>query len=133
MSLLRLQIGKINFPDFSQVLVADIPGLIEGAHANRGMGHNFLRHIERTAILLFVLDVGGFQLSPRDPFRTAFESLGALVDEMSQYRAAMLDKPSVIAVNKMDTEGAVEALEQLQTQLASAPARAAHGSSRLEP
>eukprot|EP00050_Salpingoeca_kvevrii_P000834 m.157094 g.157094 ORF g.157094 m.157094 type:complete len:400 (+) comp10226_c0_seq2:3533-4732(+) len=117
---LRPHIGKINYPDFSQILVADIPGLIEGAHENRGMGHNFLRHIERTAVLLFVLDVGGFQLSPRDPFRSAFESLTALVDEMSQYRAAMLDKPSIIAVNKMDTPESAAALSKFTQELASA-------------
>ena len=60
---IRPKVGVLEFPDYFQLRIADIPGLIEGAHLNLGMGHNFLRHIERTKLLLFVVDISGFQLS----------------------------------------------------------------------
>ncbi|XP_018419559.1 PREDICTED: LOW QUALITY PROTEIN: GTP-binding protein 10 [Nanorana parkeri] len=73
------ELGKIMYSDFKQISVADLPGLIEGAHINRGMGHKFLKHVERTKQLLFVVDIGGFQLSFKTPFRTAFETVQLLI------------------------------------------------------
>lgn len=75
---LRPEIGKVVYEDHKQISMADLPGLIEGAHLNKGMGHKFLKHVERTKQLLFVVDVCGFQLASKTPFRSAFETVQLL-------------------------------------------------------
>ncbi|XP_044151094.1 GTP-binding protein 10 [Bufo gargarizans] len=111
------ELGKIMYPDFKQISVADLPGLIEGAHINRGMGHKFLKHVERTKQLLFVVDISGFQLSYKTPFRTAFETVQLLTLELELYKEELLDKPALLAVNKMDLPGAEDKFQELVKQL----------------
>jgi len=77
-------------------IIADIPGLIEGAHENRGLGHRFLKHIERCKVLLFVVDVSGFV--DRE-FKKDFK---VLVNEIKQYQPEMLERPLLVAANKID-------------------------------
>jgi len=96
------EIGIAEYPDFRKVKLADLPGLIEGAHRNKGRGHSFLKHIERTNILLFIIDISGFQLASSEPFRNAFETLNLLYRELYLYDPALLKKPAILAVNKMD-------------------------------
>nr|XP_006114510.1 GTP-binding protein 10 [Pelodiscus sinensis] len=111
------ELGKIMYPDYKQISVADLPGLIEGAHANRGMGHKFLKHIERTKQLLFVVDVSGFRLSSKTRFRTAFETILLLTQELELYKEELRTKPALLAVNKMDLPNAQNSLNELMKQL----------------
>ncbi|XP_013395023.1 GTP-binding protein 10 isoform X2 [Lingula anatina] len=112
------QLAKMEYEDFRQISIADLPGLIEGAHLNRGMGHTFLKHIERTKMLLFMVDVGGFQLSPKYPYRSALETILLLNRELELYKEELLEKPCVLALNKIDKKNAnflaTDVKEQLQ-------------------
>jgi GTP-binding protein len=102
---LHPQIGVIVYPKkYDRLLLADVPGLIEGASENRGLGHRFLRHIERCALLMFLIDMAGVDnRDPRDDYAT-------LVKELKLYDSALLKKPRVVVANKMDLEGAKEHL-----------------------
>ncbi|PIX16169.1 MAG: GTPase ObgE [Elusimicrobia bacterium CG_4_8_14_3_um_filter_50_9] len=93
LGVLETPTGKISF--------ADLPGIVEGAHAGKGLGFEFLAHLERVKVLLFVLDVQGFS-SPGDPYA----DFKILLDEIKQYNPFLLEKPFVIALNKIDTCGA---------------------------
>ena len=98
---LHPQIGVIEIPKhFDRLLLADVPGLIEGASENRGLGHRFLRHIERCAVLMFLIDMAG--VDARDPR----EDYATLVNELKLYDKAMLKKPRLVVANKMDLEDA---------------------------
>jgi len=110
---LHPNVGVVEYPDFARLTVADIPGLIEGAHANVGLGHAFLKHIERTHLLVFVLDMAGMD------GRLPWEDLRHLREELELYMKGLSKRPSVIAANKMDLPGAAENLELLREELSS--------------
>lgn len=101
---IRPQIGIAEFPDLRQISVADLPGLIEGAHANFGMGHRFLKHVERTKLLLFIVDLNGFQLAHGYPMRSAFQTVILLYKELELYCPDLLEKPALLVLNKSDTD-----------------------------
>ncbi|XP_053916631.1 cilia- and flagella-associated protein 69 isoform X3 [Cuculus canorus] len=111
------ELGKIMYADYKQISVADLPGLIEGAHANKGMGHKFLKHVERTKQLLLVVDISGFQLSIKTQFRTAFETVLLLTKELELYKEELLTKPALLAINKMDLPCAKDNLNEFMKQL----------------
>uniref|UniRef100_A0A5S6QLY2 OBG-type G domain-containing protein n=1 Tax=Trichuris muris TaxID=70415 RepID=A0A5S6QLY2_TRIMR len=98
----RPQLGVIEYDDGRQISVADLPGLIEGAYLNVGMGHHFLKHVERTFLLLFVIDITGFKLNLASPFRSAFDTFLLLTKEIELYMPELLNKPCVLCLNKMD-------------------------------
>jgi GTP-binding protein len=76
--------------------LADVPGLIEGAHENRGLGHRFLRHIERCALLIFLVDMAAVDArDPRDDYKH-------LLEELKLYDPKLLEKPRLVVANKMD-------------------------------
>ncbi|KAF7669752.1 hypothetical protein LDENG_00147010 [Lucifuga dentata] len=114
---LRPEIGKLMYNDHKQISVADLPGLIEGAHMNKGMGHKFLKHVERTKQLLFVVDVCGFQLATKTPFRQAFATVQLLTKELELYKEELVSKPALLVVNKMDLPEAEDKLAELKEQL----------------
>jgi len=72
---IRPNIGIMSYEDLRQISMADLPGLIEGAHCNIEMGHRFLRHVERTKILVLVVDINGFQLNPQHKFRSCLDTV----------------------------------------------------------
>jgi len=106
---LEPQLGVVTVDDFSFVL-ADIPGLIEGAHAGLGLGLSFLKHIERTRLLIHVLDASGH--SGRDP-QADFDRTNA---ELAAYDLRLTDRPQVVALNMTDL-AEPEALAVLRTKL----------------
>jgi GTP-binding protein len=109
---LHPQIGVIEFKDEirgdRRILLADIPGLIEGASENRGLGHRFLRHVERCALLLLIVDMAGND--GRDPA----EDYRQLLSELKLYDPALLKKPRLVAANKMDLPGAAPNLARFK-------------------
>lgn len=102
---LKPNIGFIQTEDYSRIFIADIPGIIEGAHLNKGLGFEFLRHIERTKLLIFVLDASGID------GRNVVDDYRILLNEIKTYNPEMLDRPYLVALNKIDTEEAKEHIE----------------------
>ncbi len=102
-------LSYVQFDDFSRVLLADIPGIIENAHCDKGLGLSFLKHIERTSVLVFMVDVSGEE--GRDPL----QDLLILRNELKAYRSGLLDKPFLVALNKVDLPSAAEHLERFRT------------------
>ncbi len=106
-------VGVVEYPDYRRITVADIPGLIEGAHDNVGLGHAFLKHIERTSVLAFVLNMGGVD------GRSPIDDLFCLRRELDLYMPGLSRRPALIVANKMDLDDAAENLELLRAELVS--------------
>jgi len=102
-------LGVVSVDDDQSFVVADIPGLIEGAHEGKGLGFQFLRHIERTTYLMFLVDVS--EGVPVDPV----ESLQTLRQELKLYNPELAKKPYAVAATKLDIAGDGKNLKKLQT------------------
>jgi len=98
-------LGYTTYDDYHQILIADIPGIIEGAHLDKGLGFNFLKHIERSKALIFVIDSAATE--DRDPI----DDFKILISELNAYRQTLLDRPILIALNKADSEEATSHIE----------------------
>jgi len=109
---LRPIVGIVDFEGFQRAAVADIPGLVEGAHLNVGLGHEFLRHIVRCRVLLFVIDMAGSE------GRNPIDDLGQLRKELGLYDATLSDRPWIIIANKMDDPRAEENLRHFHRRFA---------------
>ena len=114
-------LGVARSGDLSFV-VADIPGLIEGAHEGRGLGHEFLRHIERTAIIVHVVDLTG-DWEGRDPL----DDYKIINNELALYADELAARPRIVVANKIDVAGTEEALERLKAQVEADSIAAAGG------
>src|SRR5882672_3003940 len=99
-------VGVIEFPGYQRATIADIPGLIEGAHRGLGLGHEFLRHITRCRVLVFVIDVAGSE------GRNPVEDLQNLRREIDLYDPALSSRPWLIVANKMDLPDAKRSEER---------------------
>ncbi len=99
-------LGVMEDADGQRLTIADIPGLVEGAHENVGLGHDFLRHIERTRVLVMVLDIAGVDgRAPLDDYRS-------LRSELKLHNPLLSAKPFLVAANKMDLAGADDNLKR---------------------
>jgi GTP-binding protein len=105
-------LGVVTLGDDRSFVVADVPGLIEGAHAGHGLGHRFLKHLERTRVLIHVIDVSGS--SGRDPA----SDLDVLRRELALFDAELAAKPQIVAANKMDAVTDGSALATLEARTA---------------
>jgi len=107
-------LGVVRQGDLPSFVMADIPGLIEGAHAGAGLGHRFLRHVERTAVLLYLLD------HEPDAERLAPAALQTLRDELRRYDPALATRPAFVALNKTDLPWARQARPETEAAAAAA-------------
>jgi GTP-binding protein len=113
-----------------KLTIADVPGLIEGAHDNVGLGHDFLRHIERCRLLLLLIDMAGVDnRNPIDDYRK-------LLKELELYDPAILKKPRLIVANKMDLPDAAANLKRFKRsfrrKVATISALESHGLNELK-
>ena len=108
---LHPQIGIMEYADWKRLTVCDVPGLIEGAHQNVGLGHKFLRHIERCKIMVLLLDMAGTDN------RKPWDDYKQLLKELELYDPALVEKPRLVVANKMDEAVAEENLKQFKKKI----------------
>jgi len=107
---LQPNLGFIELDNYQRIYLADIPGIIEGASHNRGLGLEFLRHVERTKLLIFVLDASGIDgRNPSHDFTILREEIGA-------YNPELLERPYLVALNKIDTEESLEHIKKFRKE-----------------
>ena len=104
-------LGLVETDDHRTFVMADLPGLIQGASEGVGLGHQFLRHIERTRVIVHVIDMSG--LEGRDPYED-FETIN---EELENYNLRLMERPQIIVANKMDMPDAADNLEMFKEQL----------------
>ncbi|WP_102274420.1 GTPase ObgE [Cytobacillus massiliigabonensis] len=104
-------LGMVETEDGRSFVLADLPGLIEGAHSGVGLGHQFLRHIERTRVIVHVIDMAAME--GRDPY----EDYLTINKELKEYNLRLTERPQVIVANKMEMPGAEENLEKFKEQM----------------
>lgn len=105
-------LGMVDAGDGRSFVMADLPGLIEGASQGVGLGHQFLRHIERTRVIVHVIDMSGSE------GRVPYEDYMAINNELEQYNLRLMERPQIIVANKMDMPEAEENLKEFKTKIA---------------
>jgi len=110
------QVGIVDYPEeYRRLTVCDVPGLIEGAHENVGLGHAFLRHIQRCKVLVLLIDMAG--ADGRQPW----DDYQQLLRELELYNPALLEKPRLVVANKMDEAVAEANLKQFKRKIRKTP------------
>lgn len=112
---LHPQIGIVEYPDFARLTVCDVPGLIEGAHRNVGLGHEFLRHLRRCRVLVVLLDMAG--TDGREPW----QDYKHLLEELELYDSSLLERPRIVVANKMDEPAAEANLKAFKRKVRKTP------------
>ncbi len=108
---IKPNLGVVDTEDNRSFVMADLPGLIEGAHLGVGLGHQFLRHIERTKVIVHVIDMSGIE--GRDPY----EDYVKINEELKQYNLRLTERPQIVVANKMDMPDAEEHLQNFKEKL----------------
>lgn len=108
---LHPQIGIVEYEDYRRLVVCDVPGLIAGAHRNVGLGHAFLRHIERCRVLVMLLDMAGTDN------RLPWDDYCSLLEELELYDPGLLERPRLVVANKMDEPVAESNLRKFKRRL----------------
>lgn len=106
------QLGILELPGFRRLILADLPGLIEGAHAGHGLGHAFLRHIERTRVIVHLID-----LCPVEGTPAPLQAYRVIRQELERYSQLLAQRPEIVVGNKLDLSGAAESLAALRAAL----------------
>ena len=104
-------LGVVQVKDGRSFVMADLPGLIEGAAQGKGLGHQFLRHIERCRVIVHIVDMGA--VDGRDPY----EDYVTINKELGEYQYRLLERPQIVVANKLDEEGAEENLVRFKKQV----------------
>lgn len=102
---LQPHLGIVHYDDYEQISIADLPGLIAGSHQNRGLGIQFLKHAERCAALLFIIDVS---------LEKPWEDFETLKFELGQFSKQLVERPQIIVANKIDLPNAKENMEKFK-------------------
>jgi GTP-binding protein len=108
---LHPQIGIVEYADYCRLVVCDVPGLIKGAHEDVGLGHAFLRHIERCKVLVLLLDMAGTDN------RAPWDDHADLLDELELYDPSLVKRPRLVVANKMDEPVAEENLKKFKRRI----------------
>ena len=112
---LHPQIGIVEYSDFHRLTVCDVPGLIEGAHRNVGLGHEFLRHIERCKVLVLLIDMAS------EDGRAPWDDYTNLLRELEMYDPHLIERPRLVVANKMDEAAAEENLKKFKRKIRKTP------------
>jgi GTP-binding protein len=119
---LEPMLGMVHVGEYQSFVAADIPGLIEGAHKGSGLGDKFLRHIERTKVLIHLIDVSDstHETASKKPDRStpdAYANLKTINRELKEYSPALADKPQIVALNKIDAAADLKSVEKLKKKI----------------
>lgn len=109
-------LGVVSLSDDRQMVIADIPGLIEGAAEGAGLGHQFLRHVERTKVLLHILEANELA----GPDRSPLQDFATLNDELARYAPELSEKPQIVAINKADIPETRDRFDEIRAALTAA-------------